>query len=170
MRATVLAVAADRGVPTKGADADDSELVERQCTHDGVRHHYRDWPYKRESEHAFRTRQADILVATSTQVGMDRVEVSMVQQMLGRERQGWAWLLTSRTERPHGQARLAAGCTVLPHPRPPPLPCPGRSGATVARLLGCSAARLYGDGRGQGVQAASGARRRGRGVPGDRHG
>ncbi|MFJ2217294.1 helicase-related protein [Streptomyces sp. NPDC101062] len=107
MRATALALAADRGVPTKGVDADDSELVERQCTHDGVRHHYRDWPYKRESEHAFRTRQADILVATSTvavgvnfparavivrdaQVGMDRVEVSMVQQMLGRERQGWA--------------------------------------------------------------------------------
>ncbi|MFE2941569.1 DEAD/DEAH box helicase [Streptomyces sp. NPDC059255] len=136
VRATALALAADRGVPAKGADADDSELVERLCTQAGVRLHYRDWPYKRESEHAFRTRQADVLVATSTvaagvnlparavivrdtQVGMDRIEVSMIQQMFGRagrvgagEREGWAYLLTSPTERPHWQARLAAGYTV----------------------------------------------------------
>lgn len=136
VRATALALAADRGVPTKGADTDDSELVERLCTRAGVRLHYRDWPYKRESEHAFRTRQADILVATSTvaagvnlparavivrdtQVGMDRIEVSMVQQMFGRagrvgagEREGWAYLLTSPTERAPWQARLAAGYTV----------------------------------------------------------
>ncbi|MFD2623163.1 DEAD/DEAH box helicase, partial [Streptomyces chumphonensis] len=62
VRATALALAADRGVSTKGADPDDSELVERLCTRAGVRLHYRDWPYKRESEHAFRTRQADALV------------------------------------------------------------------------------------------------------------
>lgn len=136
VRATALALAADRGVPTKGADADDSELVERLCTRAGVRLHYRDWPYKREAEQAFRTRQADILVATSTvaagvnlparavivrdtQVGMDRIEVSMVQQMFGRagrvgagEREGWAYLLTSPKQRAEWQARLAAGYTV----------------------------------------------------------
>ncbi|WP_244283089.1 DEAD/DEAH box helicase [Streptomyces flavidovirens] len=136
VRATALALAADRGVPAKGADADDSELVERLCTRAGVRLHYRDWPYKREAEQAFRTRQADILVATSTvaagvnlparavivrdtQVGMDRIEVSMVQQMFGRagrvgagEREGFAYLLTGPAQRAEWQARLAAGYTV----------------------------------------------------------
>ena len=136
VRSTALALAADRGVTTKHADADDSELVERLCTRAGVRLHYRDWPYKREAEQAFRIRRADILVATSTvaagvnlparavivrdtQVGMDRIEVSMVQQMFGRagrvgagEREGWAYLLTSPTERAEWQARLAAGYTV----------------------------------------------------------
>ncbi|MDI5973979.1 DEAD/DEAH box helicase [Streptomyces sp. SL13] len=136
VRTTALALATDRGAPTKGADADDNELVERLCTRAGVRLHYRDWPHKHEAEHAFRTRQADILVATSTvaagvnlparavivrdtQVGMDCIEVSMVQQMFGRagrigagEREGWAYLLTSPTQRPEWQARLAAGYTV----------------------------------------------------------
>ncbi|MFE9479256.1 DEAD/DEAH box helicase [Streptomyces spororaveus] len=136
VRATALALAADRGVATKGVDADDSELVERLCTRAGVRLHYRDWPYKREAEQAFRTRQADILVATSTvaagvnlparavivrdtQIGLDRIEVSMVQQMFGRagrvgagEREGWAYLLTGPGRRAEWQARLAAGYTV----------------------------------------------------------
>ncbi|MFJ3633801.1 DEAD/DEAH box helicase [Streptomyces sp. NPDC090112] len=136
VRATALALAADRGAPAHGVDADDSELVERLCTQAGVRLHYRDWPYKREAEQAFRTRRADILVATSTvaagvnlparavvvrdtQVGMDRIEVSMVQQMFGRagrigagEREGWAHLLTGPSQRPEWQARLAAGYTV----------------------------------------------------------
>ncbi|WP_424891611.1 DEAD/DEAH box helicase [Streptomyces sp. XH2] len=136
VRATALALAADRGVPTAGADADDAELVERLCSGAGVRLHYRDWPYKREAEHAFRTRQADVLVATSTvaagvnlparavvvrdtQIGLDRIEVSMVQQMFGRagrvgagEREGWAFLLADGAERAEWQARLAAGYTV----------------------------------------------------------
>jgi helicase len=136
VRATALALAADRGVPTAGADADDAELVERLCTKAGVRLHYRDWPYKREAEQAFRAREADVLVATSTvaagvnlparavivsdtTVGLDRIEVSMVQQMFGRagrigagEREGWAFLLTDPSERAHWQARLAAGYTV----------------------------------------------------------
>ncbi|MFE7485705.1 DEAD/DEAH box helicase [Streptomyces sp. NPDC057552] len=136
VRSTALALAADRGVPTAGVDADDAELVERLCTEAGVRLHYRDWPYKREAEQAFRAREAEILVATSTvaagvnlparavivcdtTLGMDRVEVSMVQQMFGRagrigagEREGWAFLLTDPAERPHWQARLAAGYTV----------------------------------------------------------
>ncbi len=136
VRSTALALAADRGVPTTGVDADDAEEVERLCTKAGVRLHYRDWPYKREAEQAFRAREAEILVATSTvaagvnlparavvvrdtTLGLDRVEVSMVQQMFGRagrigagEREGWAFLLTDPSERAHWQARLAAGYTV----------------------------------------------------------
>ncbi|MFB8141104.1 DEAD/DEAH box helicase [Streptomyces parvus] len=136
VRSTALALAADRGVSTVGVDADDAETVERLCTGAGVRLHYRDWPYKREAEQAFRAREADVLVATSTvaagvnlparavivsdtTLGMDRVEVSMVQQMFGRagrigagEREGWAFLLTDPAERAHWQARLAAGYTV----------------------------------------------------------
>ncbi|SBU94376.1 helicase [Streptomyces sp. Ncost-T6T-1] len=136
VRSTALALAADRGVSIIGVDADDAEAVERLCTWAGVRLHYRDWPYKREAEQAFRAREADVLVATSTvaagvnlparavivsdtTLGMDRVEVSMVQQMFGRagrigagEREGWAFLLTDPAERAHWQARLAAGYTV----------------------------------------------------------
>ncbi|SCF66312.1 DEAD/DEAH box helicase [Streptomyces sp. Cmuel-A718b] len=136
VRSTALALAADRGVSTVGVDADDAEAVERLCTGAGVRLHYRDWPYKREAEQAFWAREADVLVATSTvaagvnlparavivsdtTLGMDRVEVSMVQQMFGRagrigagEREGWAFLLTDPAERAHWQARLAAGYTV----------------------------------------------------------
>ncbi len=136
VRSTALALAADRGVSTVGVDADDAEAVERLCTGAGVRLHYRDLPYKREAEQAFRAREADVLVATSTvaagvnlparavivsdtTLGMDRVEVSMVQQMFGRagrigagEREGWAFLLTDPAERAHWQARLAAGYTV----------------------------------------------------------
>lgn len=136
VRSTALALAADRGVPVDAVDADDTEAVERVCTKAGVRLHYRDWPAKKESERAFRAREADVLVATSTvaagvnlparavivsdtTVGLDRIEVSMVQQMFGRagrvgagEREGWAFLLADDGERPHWQARLAAGYTV----------------------------------------------------------
>ncbi|WP_338064007.1 DEAD/DEAH box helicase [Streptomyces noursei] len=136
VRATALALAADRGVPTRGVDADDTELVERLCTSAGVGLHYRDWPFKREAERAFRAREIDVLVATSTvaagvnlparavvvrdvRLGRNRIEVSMVQQMFGRagrvgagEREGWAFLLADETERPEWQARLTAGYTV----------------------------------------------------------
>ncbi|MGV9269633.1 DEAD/DEAH box helicase [Kitasatospora sp. NPDC003701] len=136
VRTTALALAQDRGVDTTGADPDDSDLVERLCTKAGVRLHYRDWPHKRDAEQAFRTREADVLVATSTvaagvnlparavivrdtQIGMSRIEVSMVQQMFGRagrigagEREGHAYLLTAPSERHHWQALLAAGYTV----------------------------------------------------------
>ncbi|MFI6849355.1 DEAD/DEAH box helicase [Kitasatospora sp. NPDC050467] len=136
VRTTALALAHDRGVDTAGVDADDVDLVERLCSKAGVQLHYRDWPFKREAEHGFRTRGADVLVATSTvaagvnlparavivrdtQIGLDRIEVSMVQQMFGRagrigagEREGFAHLLTAPGERHHWQARLAAGYTV----------------------------------------------------------
>lgn len=136
VRSTALALAADRGVPTAGVDADDADTVERLCTKAGVRLHYRDWPFKREAERAFRAREADVLVATSTvaagvnlparavvvadtTIGQERMEVSMVQQMFGRagrvgagEREGWAFLLAEENERAHWQARLAVGYTV----------------------------------------------------------
>ncbi|WP_342778265.1 DEAD/DEAH box helicase [Streptomyces botrytidirepellens] len=136
VRATALALAADRGVPTRGVDADDTELVQRLCASAGVGLHYRDWPFKREAERAFRARETDVLVATSTvaagvnlparavivrdvRLGQARIEVSMVQQMFGRagrvgagEREGWAFLLADETERPQWQARLTAGYTV----------------------------------------------------------
>ncbi|ORT56405.1 DEAD/DEAH box helicase [Streptomyces sp. CB03238] len=136
VRMTALALAEERGARTKGVDKDDPEVVERLCSPTGVRLHYRDWPYKRGAEQAFRSREANALVATSTvaagvnlparavvvrdtEIGMDRVEVSMVQQMFGRagrvgagEREGWAFLLTDGTDRPEWQARLAAGYTV----------------------------------------------------------
>ncbi len=136
VRMTALALAEARGARTKGVDRDDPDAVERLCSPTGVRLHYRDWPYKREAEKAFRSRAANALVATSTvaagvnlparavvvrdtEIGMDRVEVSMVQQMFGRagrvgagEREGWAFLLTDGTDRPEWQARLAAGYTV----------------------------------------------------------
>lgn len=136
VRMTALALAKERGARTKGVDKDDPEVVERICSPAGVRIHYRDWPHKREAEKAFRNREANALVATSTvaagvnlparavvvrdtEIGMNRVEVSMVQQMFGRagrvgagEREGWAFLLTDGTDRPEWQARLAAGYTV----------------------------------------------------------
>lgn len=136
VRATALALAEDRGASTRGVDADNTELVERLCSRVGVKLHYRDWPFKREAEQAFRAREADVLVATSTvaagvnlparavivrdvRLGRDRIEVSMVQQMFGRagrvgagEREGWAFLLADETERPEWQARLTAGYTV----------------------------------------------------------
>ncbi|MFF2411692.1 helicase-related protein [Streptomyces sp. NPDC058092] len=117
-------------------DADDTELVERLCGSAGVGLHYRDWPYKREAEKAFRARETDVLVATSTvaagvnlparavgvrdgRLGQNRIEVSMVQQMFGRagrvgagEREGWAYLLADETEGPVWQARLTVGYTV----------------------------------------------------------
>ncbi|MGW1991959.1 DEAD/DEAH box helicase [Embleya sp. NPDC001921] len=136
VRATALAIAASRGERTTGVDVDDTDRVHDLCRRAGVGLHYRDWPHKRDAERAFRNRDIDVLVATSTvaagvnlparavvvrdtQVGMDRIEVSMVQQMFGRagrvgagETEGWAYLLTEETERPVWQARLAAGYTV----------------------------------------------------------
>lgn len=136
VRATALALAASRGVDTSTADPDDHEQVERLCTKTGIRIHYRDWPYKRDAERAFRDRKADILVATSTvaagvnlparavivrdtRIGLEPIEVSMVQQMFGRagrigagEREGFAYLLTAPSERHTWQHLLAAGYTV----------------------------------------------------------
>ncbi|WP_260475685.1 DEAD/DEAH box helicase [Streptomyces sp. WAC 06725] len=136
VRLTALALAEDRGARTEDVDKEHPEVIERLCSRSGVRIHYRDWPYKREAEQAFRNREAHALVATSTvaagvnlparavivrdtEIGLSRVEVSMVLQMFGRagrvgagEYEGWAFLLTDGPDRPEWQARLAAGYTV----------------------------------------------------------
>ena len=136
LRSTALAIAASRGAPVGGIDPDDTDRVHEACAQARVGLHYRDWPHKHEAEKAFRGKDFDVLVATSTvaagvnlparavivrdtRVGLDEIEVSMVQQMFGRagrigagEREGWAFLLTDESEHALWQARLAAGYTV----------------------------------------------------------
>jgi helicase len=136
LRSTALAVAASRGAQVRGIDPDDTDRVHEVCARARVGLHYRDWPHKHEAEKAFRSKEFDVLVATSTvaagvnlparavivrdtRVGLDDIEVSMVQQMFGRagrigagEREGWAFLLTDESEHALWQARLAAGYTV----------------------------------------------------------
>ncbi|MGW8452449.1 DEAD/DEAH box helicase [Streptomyces niveus] len=136
VRSTALALAAHRGAETTAVDPDDAEQVNRACRAAKVGLHYSDWPFKKESVAGFDRRELDVMVATSTlaagvnlparavivrdtHVGLDTIEVSMVQQMFGRagrvgagESEGWAFLLTDEAERPLWQARLAAGYTV----------------------------------------------------------
>ncbi|MDO0911149.1 DEAD/DEAH box helicase [Streptomyces sp. DT2A-34] len=136
VRTTALAISESRGATTRGVDPDDADRVQQVCQKVGVGLHYRDWPYKREAVTGFRQRELDVVVATSTlaagvnlparavvvrdtQVGLDEIEVSMVQQMFGRagrvgagEREGWAFLITDEAERAIWQAKLAAGYTV----------------------------------------------------------
>jgi ATP-dependent DNA helicase len=136
VRATALAIAAARGADTRGVDPDDLARLNRVCAAVGVGLHYKDWEHKRESERAFRARELDVLVATTTvaagvnlparavvvrdtQIGLNEIDVATVQQMFGRagrigagETEGWAYLITDETERPGWQAQLVAGYTV----------------------------------------------------------
>ena len=136
VRATALAIAAARGANTRGIDPDDLVRLHRVCAAVGVGVHYKDWEHKREAERAFRARELDVLVATSTvaagvnlparavvvrdtQIGVNEIDVATVQQMFGRagrigagETEGWAYLITDETERPGWQAQLVAGYTV----------------------------------------------------------
>ncbi|MGH3888793.1 MAG: DEAD/DEAH box helicase [Pseudonocardiaceae bacterium] len=136
VRATALAIAAARGADTRGVDHDDLARLHRVCTAVGVGLHYKDWEHKREAERAFRARELDVLVATTTvaagvnlparavvvrdtQIGLNEIDVATVQQMFGRagrigagETEGWAYLITDETERPGWQAQLVAGYTV----------------------------------------------------------
>ncbi|MGI3224562.1 DEAD/DEAH box helicase [Streptomyces sp. GTA36] len=136
VRTTALAIAASRGTSTTKVDPDDADKVHQVCRAAGVGLHYSDWPYKHETVADFDHRETDVVVATSTlaagvnlparavvvrdtRIGLDDIEVSMVQQMFGRagragagEREGWAYLLTDESERPLWQVRLAAGYTV----------------------------------------------------------
>jgi helicase len=136
VRLTALEIAADRGVPTAGIDPTDSDRVHQACQQAGVGLHYKDWPHKRDAERGFRTRQLDVLVATTTvaagvnlparavivrdtRVGMDDISVATVQQMFGRagrigtgETEGYAYLICDENERPNWQQRLVDGYTV----------------------------------------------------------
>ena len=59
---------------------------------------------------------ARAVVVRDTQVGLNGIDVALVQQMFGRagrigagERDGWAYLITDENEHPAWQARLIAG-------------------------------------------------------------
>lgn len=135
VRTTALAVAASRGVDTRRIDVSDLEAVAEACNEARVGLHYSDWPHKKDAESKFRSREFDVLVATSTlaagvnlparvvvvrdsNIGPTRMEVSMVQQMFGRagraghEAEGWAFLLTGSTDLPHWRRALSAGYTI----------------------------------------------------------
>lgn len=139
VRATALAIAADRGAVIAGVDPDDADAVHRACARAGVGLHYKGWEYRHEAEREFRARRLEVLVATTTvaagvnlparavvvrdtQIGLDRIDVATVQQMFGRagrigagETEGWAYLICDESERATWQSRLVEGYTVRSH-------------------------------------------------------
>lgn len=136
VRRTALVIAASRGANVSGVRPDNPERLHQVCREARVGLHYQGWDYRQESERAFRQREADVLVATSTvaagvnlparaviiqdtQAGLNDLDVATVQQMFGRagrigagEHQGWAFLVADEHERPGWQSRLVAGHTV----------------------------------------------------------
>ncbi len=137
VRATALAIAADRGAPTEGVSTEDLPRLHDVCASVGVGIHYKDWEPRRETERDFRARRLDVLVATTTVaagvnlparavivrdtvIGRNDLNVATVQQMFGRagrigagETEGWAFLITDETEHVAWQAQLVAGYTIL---------------------------------------------------------
>ncbi|WP_234542806.1 DEAD/DEAH box helicase [Streptomyces shenzhenensis] len=136
VRRTALALAASRGADTQGIRADDDQQLHRVTWAAGIGLHYKDWEHKRVTEQAFRSRELDVLVATSTvaagvnlparavvvrdtQIGRRTIDVATVQQMFGRagrvgagEREGWAFLIADESERAYWRDRLVGGYTV----------------------------------------------------------
>ncbi|MEV0047686.1 DEAD/DEAH box helicase [Nocardia rhamnosiphila] len=136
VRRTALIIAANRGANIFDVDPDDADAVHRTCQAVGVGLHYKGWEHKRTAEKAFRARELDVLVATSTvaagvnmparavvvqdtEVGLKGIDVATVQQMFGRagrvgagEHHGWAFLLVDESERSVWQRRLLAGFLV----------------------------------------------------------
>jgi helicase len=137
VRATALAIAADRGAPTDGVSTDDLPQLHRVCASVGVGIHYKDWEYRHEAERDFRELRLDVLVATSTVaagvnlparavvvrdtvIGRNDLNVATVGQMFGRagrigahETEGWAFLITDETEHAGWQRQLVDGYTIL---------------------------------------------------------
>lgn len=133
VRQTALIIAGSRGIKTDGVRPDDLDALHAVCTAGGIGLHYKGWEHKRESERAFRARELDVLVATTTvaagvnlparavvirdtQVGLNDIDVATVQQMFGRagrvgkgESQGWAFLIVDDTERHRWLGKLTAG-------------------------------------------------------------
>ncbi|MGZ3144395.1 DEAD/DEAH box helicase [Lentzea chajnantorensis] len=136
VRSTALMIAAERGAPVHLVGATDFDKLETVCAEVGVRLHYADWDGKHAAEQAFRAREADVLVATTTvaagvnlparavvvrdtKIGTDPMDTATVMQMFGRagrvgagETEGWAYLVTDETERADWQRRLMAGYAV----------------------------------------------------------
>lgn len=133
VRAAALALASARGADTRGVEPDDLDRLERACTSVGVGIHYKDWEHKQAAERGFRAHEIDVLVATTTvaagvnlparavivrdtQLGTGDMDIATVQQMFGRagrigagETEGWAFLLTTGSERPDWQRQLTDG-------------------------------------------------------------
>ncbi len=136
VRATALAVAAARGANTRGVSPDDLARLEKVCSGARVGIHYKDWDHKAAAERGFRTRDLDVLVATTTvaagvnlparavvvqdtQLGITTMGVATVQQMFGRagrigagETEGWGYLITTRGDRSGWQQDLVDGYVV----------------------------------------------------------
>jgi helicase len=136
VRRTGLVIAASRGVDVSGVRPDDLERLQQVCRAARVGLHYQGWEHRRAAEHAFRHRDLDVLVATTTvaagvnlparavvvqdtQVGLNTLDVATVQQMFGRagrvgagEDEGWAFLIVDERERAEWQSNLIAGHTV----------------------------------------------------------
>ncbi|WP_231334304.1 DEAD/DEAH box helicase [Actinomadura graeca] len=136
VRLTALAIAADRGADIGRVDPDDQDRVHAVCAAARVGLHYKDWEHKQEAERAFRDREFDVLVATTTvaagvnlparavivrdtTLGRDPIDVAQVQQMFGRagrigagETEGWAYLIVDENRRSAWQARLVDGYQV----------------------------------------------------------
>jgi helicase len=136
VRRTALAIAASRGVDVSGLRQADTRRLEEVCSQARIGLDYQGWEHRREAERAFRERETDVLIATSTvaagvnlparaviiqdtQIGLETLDVATVQQMFGRagrigagEDSGWAFMVVDERERAGWQARLAAGHTV----------------------------------------------------------
>lgn len=135
VRSTALALAASRGADTSAVNTEDAQAVHQVCLGAGVGLHYSDWPHKRDAERAFLDRRINVLVATSTlaagvntparavvvrdtTIGMQDMEISMIQQMFGRagragkEPEGWAYVIVETSDHAVMRKRLAAGYTI----------------------------------------------------------
>jgi helicase len=136
VRRTALVIAASRGVNISGVQQTDTRRLEQICREARIGLHYAGWEHRREAERAFRKREADVLIATSTvaagvnlparaviiadtQIGLETLDVATVQQMFGRagrvgagEDRGWAFMITDERERAGWQAKLVAGHAV----------------------------------------------------------
>jgi helicase len=136
VRRTALVIAASRGVNISGVQQADTRRLEQVCREARIGLHYAGWEHRREAERAFRKREADVLIATSTvaagvnlparaviiadtQIGLEALDVATVQQMFGRagrvgagEDRGWAFMITDERERANWQAKLVAGHAV----------------------------------------------------------
>jgi helicase len=136
VRRTALVIAASRGVTVSGVRPDDLERLQDVCRQARIGLHYQGWEHRRAAEQAFRERELDVLVATTTvaagvnlparaviiedtQVGLETLDVATVQQMFGRagrigagEDEGWAFMIVDENERGGWQSKLVAGHTV----------------------------------------------------------
>ena len=133
VRRTGLVIAASRGVDVSGVRLDDLERLQEVCRQARIGLHYQGWEHRRAAEQAFRDRELDVLVATTTvaagvnlparaviiqdtEVGLDSLDVATVQQMFGRagrigagEHEGWAFLIVTEQEHASWQSKLVAG-------------------------------------------------------------